>query len=97
MGISSAKAVIYSLVAGVDPRRTLSVVLDVGTNNKDLLDDELYLGWPHERVRGDKYDEIVDRFMTLTRRELGEGTLIHFASHSTCRPTGLTACRRTLA
>ena len=45
IGISAAKAVIYTLAAGVDPSKTLAVVLDVGTNNEDLLKDDLYIGY----------------------------------------------------
>ncbi|KAL7425290.1 NAD-dependent malic enzyme, mitochondrial [Cryptotrichosporon argae] len=78
IGISTAKAVIYSLVAGVDPSRTLSVVLDVGTDRQELRDDPIYVGWKHERVRGKKYDDFVDRFVSVVADSLGAGTLLHF-------------------
>ena len=75
--ISVAKLVIYTLCAGIHPHRTLPVVLDCGTNNKDLLNDELYLGNRHERVRGEKYDEFVDRFITAARKRYPKA-YIHF-------------------
>ena len=54
INICIGKGAIYTLGAGIDPNRTLSVVLDVGTNNQKLLDDPLYLGWRHERIRGEE-------------------------------------------
>jgi len=77
IGISTAKAAIYTLVGGMDPSRTLPVVLDVGTNNPELLKDELYVGWREKRVRGEKYDEFVDNFVQLVRKHLPH-CLIHF-------------------
>ncbi|GAB7347399.1 hypothetical protein MBLNU459_g4325t1 [Dothideomycetes sp. NU459] len=75
--ISIAKLVIYTLCAGIHPHRTLPVVLDCGTNNQDLLDDDLYLGQRHERVRGEKYDEFVDKFVKVVRRKYPKA-YIHF-------------------
>ncbi|KAJ7269373.1 hypothetical protein B0H12DRAFT_1095472 [Mycena haematopus] len=77
IGISSAKSVIYSLIGGIDPSQTLSVVLDVGTDNKDLLEDHLYVGWPHARVRGEEYDKFVDKFVQLVRKYFPH-SLLHF-------------------
>ncbi|KAJ9122865.1 hypothetical protein QFC24_003903 [Naganishia onofrii] len=77
IGISSAKAVIYSLVAGIDPARTLAVVLDVGTNNPKLRNDGLYLGWNHDRVRGEEYDSFVDKFANLVVTHQPQ-CLLHF-------------------
>ena len=45
----------------MDPAKSLSVTLDVGTNNKELLEDPLYVGWPEHRVRGEQYDKFVDQ------------------------------------
>ncbi|KAJ6502631.1 hypothetical protein DFH09DRAFT_1202264 [Mycena vulgaris] len=77
IGISSAKSVIYSLIGGIDPSQTLSVVLDVGTDNQDLLDDHLYVGWSHKRIRGEEYDKFVDRFVQLVRKHFPR-CLLHF-------------------
>ncbi|EJD41506.1 hypothetical protein AURDEDRAFT_68655 [Auricularia subglabra TFB-10046 SS5] len=77
IGISTAKSAVYTLVAGIDPANALSVVLDVGTNNKELLGDPLYIGWPHERVRGPKYDQFVDKFVQIVRKHHPH-SLLHF-------------------
>ncbi|KAH7101807.1 hypothetical protein BKA62DRAFT_702362 [Auriculariales sp. MPI-PUGE-AT-0066] len=77
VGISTAKATVYTLVAGIDPAKALCVVLDVGTNNTDLLNDPLYIGWPRERVRGKDYDEFVDKFVQLVRKHHPH-SLLHF-------------------
>ncbi|KAJ7109850.1 hypothetical protein C8R44DRAFT_800732 [Mycena epipterygia] len=77
IGISSAKSVIYSLIGGIDPSQTLAVVLDVGTNNEELLKDHLYVGWSHERVRGEEYDKFVDKFVQLVRKYFPQ-CLLHF-------------------
>ena len=63
MGIPIGKLALYSAVGGIDPSRTLPVVLDTGTDNEELLSDPLYLGWRHQRVRGGQYDELVDAFV----------------------------------
>ncbi|KAI8980576.1 hypothetical protein BD414DRAFT_492622 [Trametes punicea] len=77
IGISTAKSAIYTLLAGVDPAKSLSVVLDVGTDNEDLLNDRLYVGWPHKRVRGEEYDRFVDSFVQLVRK-YHPHCLLHF-------------------
>jgi len=63
MGIPIGKLALYTVAGGLDPSRTLPVILDVGTDNEELLSDPLYLGWRHHRVRGDEYDELVDLFV----------------------------------
>ncbi|ORX97403.1 hypothetical protein BCR34DRAFT_166956 [Clohesyomyces aquaticus] len=75
--ISIAKLVIYTLCAGIHPSRTLPVVLDCGTNNKELLDDELYLGLRQPRVRGEKYDEFVSTFVKACKAKYPRAYL-HF-------------------
>jgi malate dehydrogenase (oxaloacetate-decarboxylating) len=68
MGIPIGKLALYTAVGGVDPARTLPVVLDVGTENEALLSDPLYLGWRHRRLEQDEYDELVDAFVVALGR-----------------------------
>ncbi|KAI0756106.1 hypothetical protein C8Q80DRAFT_1091742 [Daedaleopsis nitida] len=77
VGIATAKSAIYTLIGGVDPAKALAVTLDVGTDNEDLLNDRLYVGWPHKRVRGKEYDEFVDKFVQLVRKNHPH-CLLHF-------------------
>lgn len=75
--ISVGKLMVYTAAAGIDPSEVLPVVLDVGTNRQSLLDDPLYLGNRHERVRGDKYYAFVDRFVQ-TAEDLFPDLYLHF-------------------
>lgn len=75
--ISVAKLVLTTICAGIHPNRTLPVILDTGTNNEKLLNDELYLGLKKSRVRGEKYDEFVEAFVK-TARKLYPRAYIHF-------------------
>jgi len=68
MGIPIGKLVLYTLAAGIHPSQCLPVSLDVGTNNGDLLKDPLYVGWRHERLRGDEYWNLVDEFVASVKR-----------------------------
>ena len=63
MGIPIGKLSLYTLCAGVPPARTLPIILDLGTDNQELLADPLYLGWRHERVRGQEYDDFIEAFV----------------------------------
>ncbi|KAJ3730087.1 hypothetical protein DFJ43DRAFT_1132804 [Lentinula guzmanii] len=80
VGISAAKSVIYSLIGGIDPSKAVAVTLDVGTNNENLLNDPLYVGWPHERIRGKEYDDFVDKFVQLVRKHFPH-SLLHFEDY----------------
>jgi len=64
MGIPIGKLVLYVAGAGLHPHRTLPILLDVGTDNEELLNDPLYLGLTRRRVHGEEFDEIVDEFVT---------------------------------
>ena len=72
MGIPVGKLALYTAGGGLDPARTLPVMLDVGTDNDALLSDPLYLGWRHQRVRGAEYDELVDPFVDALRKRFPE-------------------------
>ena len=75
LGIPIGKLSLYSLIGGIHPSRTLAIVLDVGTNNQERLNDPEYLGWRHERVRGQEYLDFVDRFVQAVKQELPQTCL----------------------
>lgn len=68
MGIPIGKLAIYSGCGGIDPAATLPIMLDVGTNNADCLADPFYIGWRHERVRGQEYDDFLEAFITAVEK-----------------------------
>jgi len=75
LGIPIGKLSLYTLIGGVPPEQTLPVILDVGTNNQERLSDPEYLGWRHERITGDAYDDFVDRFVQAVKQELPDTLL----------------------
>ncbi|MFF3334036.1 NAD-dependent malic enzyme [Streptomyces sp. NPDC002888] len=75
--IAVGKLAVYTAAAGVDPARTLAVMLDVGTNRQELLEDPLYLGNRHPRVDRETYDAFVDAYVTAARK-LFPGALLHW-------------------
>lgn len=75
--ISTSKAALYTLGAGINPNRILPVVLDVGTDNHALFSDPLYMGWKRTRLRGKNYDQFIERFIRQCR-ELFPNAVIHF-------------------
>ncbi|QYN16721.1 NAD-dependent malic enzyme [Amycolatopsis sp. DSM 110486] len=72
MGIPIGKLSLYTLIGGIDPARTLPIMLDVGTDNVERLEDPQYLGWRHRRIGDDEYYAFVDDFVTAVREELPE-------------------------
>ncbi len=69
MGIPIGKLALYTGCGGLDPATTLPIMLDVGTDNPDCLRDPLYVGWRHERVRGQAYDDFIEAFVSaVTKR-----------------------------
>ncbi|ORY29162.1 putative malate dehydrogenase [Naematelia encephala] len=75
--ISTSKAALYTLGAGINPNRILPVVLDVGTDNHALFSDPLYMGWKRTRLRGRNYDDFIERFIQNCR-DLFPKAIIHF-------------------
>jgi malate dehydrogenase (oxaloacetate-decarboxylating) len=75
--ISVGKLAVYTAAAGIDPRRVIPVSLDVGTDNEGLLNDPLYLGNRHARVRGEAYDAFIAKYLQ-TAASLFPGALLHF-------------------
>jgi malate dehydrogenase (oxaloacetate-decarboxylating) len=75
--ISVGKLAVYTAAAGVDPHRVIPVSLDVGTDNEGLLNDPLYVGNRHARVRGAAYDAFIDKYLR-TVSSLYPNALLHF-------------------
>jgi malate dehydrogenase (oxaloacetate-decarboxylating) len=70
MGIPVGKLSLYTLCGGVHPARTLPIYLDAGTDNPENLANPLYLGWRHERLRGQDYDDFIEAFVQAVDRAL---------------------------
>ncbi|MEL6870278.1 MAG: NAD-dependent malic enzyme [Pseudomonadota bacterium] len=82
MGISIGKLALYTACAGIYPEQTLPVVIDVGTDNEELRNDPVYLGIPRERVRGAKYEALIDEFIRGVQKRFPKA-LIQFEDFAT--------------
>jgi malate dehydrogenase (oxaloacetate-decarboxylating) len=77
INIAIGKLAVYTAAAGINPSRVLPVVLDVGTNNQDLIADPIYIGNKFPRVRGECYDDFIDLFIQ-TARKFFPDVLLHW-------------------
>src|SRR6201998_3325482 len=82
LGIPIGKLSLYTLIGGIRPERTLPIILDVGTNNPERLNDPEYLGWRHERITGQKYFDFVDQLVDAVKQEL-PGTCLQWGDFAT--------------
>ncbi|WP_214369145.1 NAD-dependent malic enzyme [Pseudonocardia sp. H11422] len=75
--IAIGKLAVYTAAAGIHPHRVIPVVLDMGTDNLRLLNDEMYLGTRHARVQDQRYDDLIDAFVT-TATKLFPDAMLHW-------------------
>ncbi|MGM2796374.1 oxaloacetate-decarboxylating malate dehydrogenase [Bacillus cereus group sp. Bce004] len=81
INIAIGKLAVYTAAVGIDPRRVLPVILDVGTNREELLDNPFYIGNRHPRITGEAYDEFIDTFVQAVNKQFPKA-LLHWEDFS---------------
>lgn len=74
MGIPIGKLSLYTACGGISPAYTLPITIDVGTNNPQLLNDPIYMGWRQPRISGDEYYDFVDMVIEAVKRRWPKST-----------------------
>ena len=82
MMIPVAKLMVYTAVGGIDPNKTLPIMLDAGTDNEALLNDPMYLGWAHPRIVGKDYTRFIETFIACVKRHFSRA-LLHWEDFGT--------------
>ncbi|MGN9864187.1 NAD-dependent malic enzyme [Bacillus swezeyi] len=82
IAISIGKLAVYTAAAGIDPNKVLPVVIDAGTNQERLLNDPLYVGNQHSRIRGEHYESFIDQYVQIAT-EIFPGVLLHWEDFGT--------------
>ncbi|OON78736.1 NAD-dependent malic enzyme [Klebsiella pneumoniae] len=81
INIAIGKLAVYTAAVGIDPSRVLPVILDVGTNREELLDNPFYIGNRHPRITGEAYDEFIDTFVQAVNKQFTKA-LLHWEDFS---------------
>lgn len=81
INIAIGKLAVYTAAVGIDPSRVLPVILDVGTNRKELLNNPFYIGNRHPRITGEAYDEFIDTFVQAVNKQFPKA-LLHWEDFS---------------
>lgn len=81
INIAIGKLAVYTAAVGIDPSRVLPVILDVGTNREELLNNPFYIGNRHPRIKGEAYDEFIDTFVQAVNKQFPKA-LLHWEDFS---------------